>query len=152
MDMPFKKNNFHRLILTASFLKNGPMFCNLSTEHLTSLAQVTTSVRLAGGDTLLNQGDAGDALYLIRKGMISIRVNGAEVGMLGRYECIGELAVIDEAPRSGAAVAVTHVLAIRISSENFNLVQALHPSISLALMKTISQRLREREAMIPWLW
>jgi CRP/FNR family transcriptional regulator len=152
MDMPSKKNNFQRLISMASFLKNVPMFCHLSTEHLTSLAQVTTSIRLASGDTLFNQGDTGDALYLIRKGMISIRVNGAEVGVLGRYDCLGELAVIEEAPRSGAAVAVTNVSATIISSENFNLVQTLHPSISLTLMRTISNRLREREAMMPWRW
>ena len=139
-------DDFSRLIQKASFLGNVSLFAGFSPDYLAGLAEIVRSENLPRGGRLFKQGDFADCLYIVREGKIRISIDSKTIVDLGRFECIGELAVFGEPVRSATATAVTDAVLVRISAGDFKNLLTLHPGMSLALMRTLAQRLKLRES------
>ena len=139
-------HQFYELIQRASFLKDVPLFHHFSSEILAGLAEITSLVLLPRGRILFRQGEFPDSLYIIQSGEIEIKINGQFIALLGRYECLGELSILDESLRSATAEAKTDASLIQILAKDFKTLVAGHSQLSLGLMRTLAQRLRQREA------
>lgn len=131
----------YNLLDTISFLKKVPLFKEVPGNYLIPLAQIARPVTLTGGATLLHQGDRGDAMYLICRGAISIRVNGVEVNRMGIGECIGEMALLDSSPRSASCVAEVETELLRISDSDFEIVVKSQTPVIFAMLRTLAERL-----------
>ena len=87
------------------FLRTVDLFAELSDSDLRRLCQDLSEVQLAAGDELFAEGDPGDKAYIIREGKLEILTSsgGREVLIAVRKprELIGEMALLEEAPRSG---------------------------------------------------
>lgn len=143
--MSKKKISLYRLIDTSSFLQQVPLFESIPPKYLNSIAEIVEDVTLLVGETLFSEGDVGDSMYLIRSGKVSVQVKGREVNVLGKHDCIGEMAVIDGLHRSASVVIVENTTFMRIWGSDFKNLMAFQPEVSLALMRTIAFRLREAE-------
>jgi len=79
---------------------------------------------------------------------VSIASGGEQLAELGRGEAFGEMAVLDEAPRSATAVAVEETEVLRIGSEEF--YEILHEQVEIAegVIRMLTRRLREADAVI----
>ncbi len=141
-------SSFYSLIQRASFLKHVPLFHSFSSYYLTSLAKITKSISLSKGQVLFHHNDFADSLYIIRSGQISIQINGKELALMKRYECLGELSILEESFRSATAVANEDMQLISISSEDFKSLISTHSEMALIVMRTLAQRLRERETIV----
>lgn len=75
------------------------------------------------GDTIFEEGDAGDRLYVVTSGLVQISKKGPRgdvpIGYVGAGEVFGELALIDDEPRMGTARAVTDVECVVLSAAGF---------------------------------
>lgn len=105
------------------------------------------------GATIFRQGDAGNAMYIIESGEVQIRLFG-DMGQalplrnLQTGEFFGELSMFDNQPRSASAVALTDVVVLEVQRDSFAALLSGHPRLALAIFRTISQRLRETNAML----
>jgi predicted acylesterase/phospholipase RssA/CRP-like cAMP-binding protein len=102
--------------------------------------------RLEAGATLFEQGDASDAAYFIVGGrvMVSLRSDDGEQAIreLGRGEVVGELGLLDRAPRSATVRAVRDTTLAAFSTDTFEELVSRSPSLMLHLTRGILTRLR----------
>jgi CRP/FNR family cyclic AMP-dependent transcriptional regulator len=140
------EKDLYRLLEKSSFLKKVPLFKEISENYLIPLAKIVHSVRLKGGETLFHQGDRGDALYLIRFGSINVQVNGVEVNRMGAGEYLGEMALLDDTPRSASCIAIEDTELLKIKASDFETVVRSQPSVVFAMIRTLAERLRQQTA------
>jgi NTE family protein len=105
-------------------------------------------MQLAGGETLMRQGEPGDALYLLVSGRL--RVYMEEDGVrrvvreISRGEVVGEMSLITDAPRSATLVAIRDSVLVSLGKDDFAHLQAHSPQVTLALTRQIIARLRSQ--------
>ncbi|MBI4954463.1 MAG: HEAT repeat domain-containing protein [Myxococcales bacterium] len=124
-------------------LRTAPVFAKLRSEDLAPLARIAEVERYQAGEPVFVEGEMGDALFVLVRGRIAISHGGEELATLGPGEAFGEMAVLDEAPRSATARAAEEVEVLRIGSEAFYEVLHEHAEIAEGVIRMLSQRLRE---------
>jgi predicted acylesterase/phospholipase RssA/CRP-like cAMP-binding protein len=102
--------------------------------------------RVLAGDVLFEQGDPSDAGYLLIAGRLGVLRDGDLLGEVGRGEIVGELGVLDAAPRSATVVALRDSSLARIEPDAFRMLAATHPDLMLHLVRTIVARARRPDA------
>ncbi|MCK9461999.1 MAG: HEAT repeat domain-containing protein [Proteobacteria bacterium] len=139
----------HSTIEKILLLRSVPLFEKLSGEDLASLARLAMGEVHERGDVVFNEGDAGDALYVIIRGAVEIR-RGADdvIAVLKAPDVFGEMAVLDESPRSATATAVEDAELLCIGSEEFH--EALRDRFEVAdgVIRLLTQRLRVADQKI----
>jgi CRP-like cAMP-binding protein len=116
-------------------------------KELSGLQKVMTTVRLAGGEILFRRGDPGDAFYVIEAGQVRVFTfdeEGRELTLntMGPGEGFGELALVDEQPRSASVSAIGSTTLRRLSREDFMARVHTSPSLSQLVVRLLSQRAR----------
>ena len=130
------------------FLHQVALLADLSPDDLYELSQFAQEVTIHAPDTLLQEGDRGDDLYVITSGKTETTVmREGEDYVIGTAEpgtVIGEMAVIDGYSRSATVRASTrNVHLLRISGADFRHLLAHRPDLSAQVMRIISLRLRQ---------
>jgi CRP/FNR family transcriptional regulator, cyclic AMP receptor protein len=130
-------------------------FSGLGKKELKDLATYCGEGTYPPGSVLLSQGEQGLGLFILTKGIVRItRVNspdGAEqvLGTAEAGEVIGEMALLDDLPRSATVTAVDEVTVLKLPLWEFRrfLRRSLHsdPDVGLALLAVLSRRLRKAE-------
>ena len=128
---------------TISMLKKAALFHEVPDKVLEHLAFSSQVLEYSPGDVLIEQGDPGDALYLVIEGSVSILRDGVVITRRGAGECIGEMALIDDAPRSASVVAAEHMKAIRITKDDFWRMIEEYPSVARHLLRLLTSRIRQ---------
>jgi CRP/FNR family cyclic AMP-dependent transcriptional regulator len=96
------------------------------------------------GDRIFDVGDPGTCMYVVRSGEVEVRAGETVVEVLGPGGLFGELALIDDAPRSASARARSACELVPVDAERFRtLVQEL-PSFALEVMGLMARRLRRQ--------
>lgn len=130
------------------FLKSAPVFARLSGEDVAPLARMAEVVTFATGERIFTEGEMGDALYVVVRGKVRILRGRTTLATLGAGEAFGEMAVLDEVPRSATADAEEEVELLRIGSEEF--YEMLHEQVEIAegVIRMLTHRLREADSQI----
>lgn len=102
------------------------------------------NVTFEPGQVIFEQGQPGDFMYVVKSGEIELKINGNTVDVLGDGDMFGEMALIDQEPRSGSAVAKTACELIRMDQEAFKTMIKHTPSFALKAMSLMAKRLRKR--------
>jgi CRP-like cAMP-binding protein len=131
------------------FLDSAPLFAGLSGEELAALAQITLEQEYQPDEVLFEEGQHPDHLYIIVSGKVEVfhRVGERErpVAYLGEKECVGEMAILDDEPRSASVKAVEPTLALKVDRDSFRELILERPQISFAIFKILSGRLRHKQ-------
>jgi len=145
---PIPEDPLYATIEKILFLKSAPVFERVSGEDLAALARVAEVETYAAGQAVFREGDLGDALYVLVRGKVTITGGGERLATLGPGEAFGEMAVLDEAPRSGTALAEEETEVLRIGSEEF--YEILHEQVEIAegVIRMLTRRLRDADAVI----
>ncbi len=86
-------------------------------------------------------------MFVIIQGEVEMHIHGRKVETAGVGDAFGEMALIDEAPRSGTAIAVTDCRIVPINAKRFHFLVQQTPRFALQIMKIMSDRLRQRDAI-----
>jgi CRP-like cAMP-binding protein/Zn-dependent protease len=105
-------------------LRELPAFGHLSSEALGSMLDHGAWVNSAPGESLIEQGEEGDAFYTIRSGRVDVVRDGELQATLGPGAYFGETALLTDEPRNASVVAHTAVRAFRLDREGFEEVIA----------------------------
>jgi CRP/FNR family transcriptional regulator, cyclic AMP receptor protein len=138
---------------TADFLASVPMFSGLQRDELLKFAELTRERTYPKGSVILFQGDPGDSLYVLRQGrakVVLIGEDGREVilGVLEPGAHFGELALIDDQPRSAHVIAMEDAQLLILRREDFRRRVEANPSVAWALLTELSRRLRRADQKI----
>ena len=130
------------------FLQEVPLFSRLSHKHLHGLAKACTQRTYQAGDILVHQGNPGVGLFIITAGRVRIVKTSEEgerfeIAEHGPSEVIGELSVLDGAPRTADVVAVEDTTCLVLASWAFNSFMQSHPEVALEILPVVVKRFRE---------
>jgi CRP/FNR family transcriptional regulator, cyclic AMP receptor protein len=132
-------------------LAHVPLLAHLNKEELQALAKSCREGQFNAGTTLTSQGDTGIGLYILTSGKVRITQTkspgGAEVelGTAGPGDILGEMALLDDLPRSATLIAIEDVTALLLPVWGFRSTLRSHPDIALKLLTVLSRRLRQTE-------
>jgi CRP-like cAMP-binding protein len=94
------------------------------------------------GATIFKEGDRGDRMYFVQSGSVELRVGGKPVMTAEAGTFFGEMALIEEAPRSASAHAATECHLMPVDRARFEYLVRMTPDFVLEMMRTIAARAR----------
>lgn len=126
--------------------ENTSLLSLLASFDRNMLAELMVEQSYKPGEVVCKEGDTGDAIYLIWSGRVAAVKGGFQaptiLGYRGPGEIIGEMALLENRPRSASIVALENLRVLRIGRESFQEWLNSNPAISLNIMATLSARLR----------
>jgi CRP-like cAMP-binding protein len=134
-------------------LRKVPLFSGLGENDLTAFAELTRERSYPKGSVIVFEDDPGDALYLVAAGQVKVVIiaeDGREVilSVLGEGSFFGEMAVIDDEPRSAHVIAMEDSSLLVLRREDFYARLRSSPEVAISLLREISRRLRRADEKI----
>ncbi|MBI3763066.1 MAG: CoA-binding protein [Chloroflexi bacterium] len=134
------------------FLRKVPFFADLPDSDLDRLCQGIEEIQLPAGEVLFNEGDSADRAYVIQKGDLEIlKTSGGREVLLRvahESEVIGEMALLEDTPRTATLRAKTDCLLLTIGHEQFDDLMNTSTSAARIMLHTVTGRWRATEAMV----
>ena len=125
------------------FLQKTELFAEIPETELKSISQIANEVTYPADSLLFEEGDDGDSLYLIVDGKVSIIKAGTEVLFFDeKGYCLGEIALIDNKPRSATVKTVKPTQFLRITRNDFFNAMAREHRIGLGLFRVLNDKIR----------
>lgn len=130
-----------------------PLFQSMEEFEVKLLADLLEEVTYAAGETIFEQDEPGDAMYILYSGAVRIWTrdeDGNEV-VLARLEpgaFFGELAVLDGSPRSASATVTQAASLYRLSKKDFQAFMLAHPAVALDMIQEVGNRLRQTNKIV----
>ena len=133
---------------TQEILKNVKLFQGLSEKNIKQLAGGLRERSYHAGDLIIEQGKTGEGLFVIASGKVKITKKATddseiEVAVNGPGDFLGEMSVLDAAPRSASVVALEDTKCLVLVSWDFNAMMKANPEIALEILPVVVQRFRE---------
>ena len=128
------------------FLKALSLLSSMPDETIRRIAEVAKEVRYGAGECLICRGDDGRDLYLIMSGMVYIKRGEKVLAQLGVGEVVGELAILDNQPRSADVIAYTDVRLLSIRGDEFQRLLHEDASLAVTLLQLLASRVRVTSA------
>jgi uncharacterized membrane protein len=137
----------------AQSLAHVPIFKRLEPHELEHLAAEVDQVNFKAGETIFNEHDRGDSLYVVETGAVRIWVFDEDVKEVTLAELkpgdfFGELAVLDRGERSSSATAIVDTHLHRLSSDDFQKFLMEHPDVSIDVICEIAARMRQTNLLV----
>jgi len=137
----------------AESLSRVSLFKRLEPAELETLAAEVDQVIFKAGDTIFNESDKGDALYVVDSGSVRIWVLDDDVKPVTLAELkpgdfFGELAVLDRGARSTNATAIADTELHRLSSDDFQDFLMKHPDVAIDVICEIGARMRQTNMLV----
>jgi CRP/FNR family transcriptional regulator, cyclic AMP receptor protein len=126
----------------APALRCVPIFHRLPKATLFDVARKAEEVTYPPGAIVVQEGDPGDALYVIAEGTVEVHTHGRVVAKMTAGDFFGEISLFDGEPRSATIVAVDDLVLLKISSADYEALLAL-PYVARAALRSLAERVRE---------
>jgi CRP/FNR family cyclic AMP-dependent transcriptional regulator len=126
---------------------NIPLFTGLGKKDLDTVARHTVAKTFPAHTLLIRERDKSDSLYIILYGKVKIYVSDNEgdeaiLNIQGPGDFFGEMALLDDAPRSASAVTMEPTRVAIMTKTDFKQCLADHPEIAYTLIRTLTKRVR----------
>ena len=129
-------------------LRDLALFSRCTDKELKAIARLGTPVKVEASRRLTRPGERGRECFVILSGEATCRVSGRDVATFGPGDFFGEMALLEDKPRSAEVVTVTDVEALVLDrSEFFQLVEA-SPALSLKMLEAFADRLRQTNGLV----
>ena len=126
-------------------LKAVSFFVDTSEEVLIEIAAVLEEADVQPDTKIFSEGDPGHTLYIIVDGQIRIHNQQQTLAILSENEVFGEMSILDPAPRSATATAITETRLLSLDQEMFNEITADHHDVAQGVMRLLARRLRQTQ-------
>lgn len=128
-------------------LTRVPLFSFLRTDQLSRVAPLLEPVAWPRGSRIFDMGDIGFEFYIITQGRIGISVDPDPnrqifINELKTGDSLGEMALIDNEPRSATAHVLEETQALALEKEKLHGLLMSYPELSIGMLRALSQRLR----------
>jgi CRP/FNR family cyclic AMP-dependent transcriptional regulator len=130
----------------ADALGRCPFFTGLSRNELLGLAKVTEDLEVEEGKTLTREGQSGSEFFVIVDGEVSVTKDGSEIRTLGPGDFFGEIALLEDTPRTATVIAKTPLRFFVLTRQAFRSLLAHQPGLEEKVTKALEERLRGSSA------
>jgi CRP/FNR family transcriptional regulator len=127
-------------------LATVPMFAGIGRKELRRLAERMSERTFAEGEVAVEEGRGGAGFWLIEEGDATVSIGGQIIRTLGPGDYFGEIALLDDGPRSATVTAGTDLRCRGMAAWEFEPFVIEHPEVALTMLKTLARRLREAQA------
>jgi signal transduction histidine kinase len=138
--------------MTKEFLQRLELFSGLPEADLEALAAQTEPMTVAPGQAIIEQGTPGDSAYIVVDGEFEVlkKSEAQEIVIAVREggEVFGEMALLDQAPRTATVRAKKESHVLRLPGAAFQKTLTQSPSAAMSILKTVSKRLRQNEGLL----
>jgi CRP/FNR family transcriptional regulator, cyclic AMP receptor protein len=134
-------------------LRTVPIFSELTDDDIASLSRLAARRRIPKDTVVFFENEEGDFFFMILEGRIKVTIlgdDGREVilSVLGAGDFFGEMALLDNEPRSATAIAIEETELLSLHRVDFQAVLTDNRSITVALIKSLTARLRRANHQI----
>ena len=126
-----------------------PLFSGLDKRQLLRLGQLTDEVDVADGRTLMRQGERGDELFIVIEGNLRVERDGQVIAHRGAGDFLGEIALVDEGPRSATVIADGPARLLVVGHRAFHTLMDEFPEIQVIVLRELARRVRHLESDQP---
>jgi CRP-like cAMP-binding protein/Fe-S-cluster-containing hydrogenase component 2 len=137
----------YRRRLIESTLGHMPLFARLSPFERARLAALLRPRHYARGDTIIREGEASQALYLVEEGQVIVEQGGQTIAYLDEGDFFGEMALLDQGQHNADVRALTPVEVLALPAQDFNRLLQEQPTLKAQLHEIVRQRLADNAAM-----
>lgn len=130
------------------WLKSVEIFEHTPDSVLESIAPLLIEVNISADENLIQEGDAGDCMYIVVEGELHAFAIGKHVGTFVEGDVVGEMAILDSEPRSASVRAITDARLYQLASSVLDQALAEEPEIAKGIIRMLVHRLRIREARL----
>jgi len=140
-------------LAVAERLRRVPLFHQLNEAELERVARAAREKSYPKHSVILFEDDPGDALYVVLRGQVKVVLVGEEgreviLSILKEGDFFGEMALIDDQPRSAHVIATEESHLIVLRRDDFRQCLEESPRIALGLLQALSRRLRRADDKI----
>jgi CRP-like cAMP-binding protein len=132
-------------VALAETLRAVPLFSHVSRRDLAHLAKVTHEQAFKRGAVITTRGHSGVGFFIILEGIARVEVEGKRAKILRPGDYFGEMALIDGGPRTAVVRAETDLRCQVLIDTQFKAFVVDHPQVTWALLKAMTQRVRESQ-------
>jgi len=134
-------------------LQSVPLFAHLSDEEAESIARATRERSYPKNSVIVFEDDPGDAMFVVKSGQVKVVLIGEDgreviLSVLGDGDFFGEMALIDDQPRSAHVIAMEDSRLLVLYRDDFHRCLESTPRIALGLLRALSRRLRSADDKI----
>ena len=137
--MPFRR----KIDDGAERLAKIDLFDGFTPAELSRVAELVEEVDAEQGAILVEQGKPGTEAYIVVEGQAAFEIGGERKGSIGPGEPIGEMALIDNRPRTGTVRATTPMKLLSLDAAAFRKLLDEMPKANRAIMAKLSERIRK---------
>ncbi|WP_231995753.1 cyclic nucleotide-binding domain-containing protein [Mycobacterium sp. 852002-51163_SCH5372311] len=128
-------------------LRSVPILADVDDEQLDQLSRVIDRLHIPANEWLFRFGDPSDAIYVIASGRFAaVGVDGRVIREMASGDSIGDLGVIEDAPRSAGVRALRDGVVWRIGADTFSEVLAKAPRLQSVMLRAMARMLRESQS------
>jgi signal transduction histidine kinase len=138
--------------MTKEFLRRLQLFSNISESDLDWLSSQVEPITLQAGENLMEEGKPGDSAYIIVDGEFEVvkksDIQDIVIAVREPGEIVGEMALLDQSTRMATVRAVRDSRLLKIRGETFQQMLSQSSSAAMAILHTVSKRLRQNEGLL----
>ena len=119
------------------------VFSACNQRQLERIAALSDETWLEAGTKLMEEGRTGRECFVLLEGEADVKIRGKRVARVSPGDIVGEMAILEQEPRSATVVARTDLRALVLTPKAFNAMLDCSPAVARRVMRTLAHRLRE---------
>lgn len=145
---PSEDTEMMPLVEKVMILKGSEFFRNFPGSELAGIAALSKVVHIEEGEVIFEQGEDGDAFYMVVRGAVVISRGATKLATLGPREGFGEMAILDKESRSATATAAEPSTLLSLDRDSFDRVIEQNPVVARGVYRVLTERLRNTLARV----
>ncbi len=133
-------------------LRQIPLFANIDPPKLKLMAFTSERLTFKSGTSLFQQGDPGDAAYIVIEGTADVLVDTPSgpltVATLSKNDIIGEIAILCDVPRTATVTSTSELVTLKITKDLFFRLVTDFPEMGVEIMRVLASRLEQTTAQL----
>jgi len=148
-DAPPEEETMQRLLA----LKQVDLFANLGLEQLDAVHEATREAEYLPNEIIFREGERGEKLYLLLEGRVGVvknhgTPNELQLATVSAVDYFGEMAILDNEPRSATVVALSHARLLTLDGASLKDLILHMPEISFEIFSVLTARIRSAETRL----
>jgi CRP/FNR family transcriptional regulator, cyclic AMP receptor protein len=127
---------------SVDMLKKVPLFAGLDNKELQQIANSMRERKFRAGDTVTQEGAGGVGFFVVESGQADVQVGGETKGSVGPGDYFGEIALINESPRTATLTARTDMLCYGMTPWDFRPLVESNSNIAWKLLTAMAEKMR----------
>jgi CRP/FNR family cyclic AMP-dependent transcriptional regulator len=126
-------------------LKRVPLLAGLGRKEVEEVGRLAEEIDVPAGRVLMREGQTGQEFFVVVSGSVLIERGGHAIRSLGPGDFLGEIALIDDGPRTATATTETSSKLLVLAHREFHSLMEQFPSVRSAVLQALAMRVRKLE-------